>query len=380
MAVAALYERNVNDMTFACTACDSRYEYNLPRWRCDCGAHLNLDYQAAFTKEDINTNRFNMWRYEKAYPIPYSGITVTFDEGLTPLVSVKLGGGGVRVKLECLMPSCSFKDRGTVMAINYLKNHGVTYITEDSSGNAASSVAAYCALAGLKCSVYVPAGNSSGKIIQAKAYGAQVHPTPGTREDVAAAAQVHAQSYAGHNWHPMFEPGYKSIAYEIWEQSGFSAPDAVFAPCGGGGLTLGLASGFADLLRNGQIKKLPKIYAVQPENCNPIYRAFHGVEGEFVPTPTIAEGTSIAKPIKIREIVDGVRASGGQMVSVTDEQILEALPVASQAGIYIEPTSASAFAAYAKMRAAGEVSSADDVVIVASGNGLKATDKIKDMV
>ena len=367
-------------MTFACTMCDAKYEYDLPRWRCDCGTYLKLDHQAAFTKDDINPTRFNMWRYERAYPIPYSGITVTFDEGLTPLVNTKLNGTGIRVKLEGLMPSCSFKDRGTVMAINYLKNHGITHITEDSSGNAAASVAAYCALGGLGCSVYIPAGISSGKIIQTKAYGAQVHPTPGNRDDVAAAAQIHAQSYAGHNWHPMFLPGYKSIAYEIWEQSGFSAPDAIFAPCGGGGLTLGLTEGFADLLRNRQIKKLPKIFAVQPENCNPIYRAFHRIEGEFIPEPTVAEGTSIAKPIKTKEIVDSVRASGGQMVSVSESQILEALPVAWRAGIYVEPTSASAFAAYIKMRAAGEITNADDIVIVASGNGLKATDKIERLV
>ena len=367
-------------MTFVCTGCFARYEYGQLRWRCDCGAHLKLDHQPVFTKEDINPARLNMWRYEKAYPIPYSDITITFDEGLTPLVSTKLGGVGVRVKLEGLMPSCSFKDRGVVMAVNYLKNHGADYITEDSSGNAAASVAAYCALGGLSCSVYVPEGSSSGKIMQTKAYGAAVHPVPGTREDVAAAAQVHEQSYAGHNWHPMFEPGYKSIAYEIWEQGGFSAPYAVFAPCGGGGLTLGLALGFADLLRSGQIKKLPKIFAVQPENCNPIYRAFHRLEGVFTPTPTIAEGTSIAAPVKLREIVDSVRASGGQMVSVSEEQILKALPVVWQSGIYIEPTSATAFAAYFKMQATGEITSADDVVIVASANGLKATDKVKDLI
>ena len=367
-------------MTFVCTECGARYEYGRLRWRCDCGAHLKLDHQPVFTREDIIPTRLNMWRYEKAYPIPYSGITVTFDEGLTPLVSARLGGAGVRVKLEGLMPSCSFKDRGTVMAVNYLKNHGADYITEDSSGNAAASIAAYCALGGLGCSIYIPEGNSSGKIMQTRAYGASVHSVPGTREDVAAAAQKHEQSYAGHNWHPMFEPGYRSIAYEIWEQSGFSAPDAVFAPCGGGGLTLGLTQGFSDLLRGGQIEKLPKIYAVQPENCNPIYRAFHSIEGEFTPTPTIAEGTSIARPVKLKEIISGVRASGGQMVSVSEEQILEALPVVWKSGTYTEPTSATAFAAYFKMQATGEVTSADDVVIVASSNGLKTTEKVKDLI
>jgi len=367
-------------MKFACAQCDNIYPCDQPRWRCDCGGYLKLEQNVSFTKEDIVAERLDMWRYEKAYPIPYREVGVSFNEGMTPLVPVKWGNYNLRVKMESLMPSGSFKDRGTVMAVNYLKNLGVSHIAEDSSGNAAASAAAYCALGGIECSVYLPAGTSSGKILQTRAYGARVYPVAGTREDVAAAAQAHGQSYAGHNWHPMFEAGYKSIAYEIWEQSGFRAPDAVFAPCGGGGLTLGLSKGFGELLRSGQIAKLPKIFAVQPENCDPIYRMFHDIQGEFVPAPTIAEGTSIAKPVKIKEIVDAVRVSGGKMVSVTDAQTLEALPIAWRCGIYIEPTSATAVAAYVKMQSNGEITSEDDAVIIASGNGLKATEKIQSLV
>jgi len=341
---------------------------------------LKLRYDAILRKEDIRQGRFNMWRYEAAYPMAYEEITITFDEGLTPLVAVDWDGFPVHVKLESLMPTGSFKDRGTVMAINYMKNRGVSHITEDSSGNAASSVAAYSARGGLTCAVYVPAGNSSGKITQAKALHAEVHPTPGTRDEVAQAAQVHVESYAGHNWHPMFEPGYKSIAYEIWEQSDFVAPDAIFTPCGGGGLTLGLVEGFRDLLRSGQIPRVPKIYAVQPENCNPIYRAFRGIEGEFTPAATVAEGTSIAKPIKKAEIVEGVRGSGGAVLAVTDDEILEVLPRVWRHGIYIEPTSGSAFAAFARMLASGEIGQEERVVIMASGNGLKASDKIQQLL
>jgi len=367
-------------MLFICTECNEEYDFNIPRWKCSCGAYLRLKYDVVFKKEDIIPNRYNMWRYEKAYPLSFDDVIASFDEGLTPLVKLDLDGSSVNVKMETQMPSSSFKDRGMSMVVNYLASCGVSHITEDSSGNAASSVAAYCALAGIECSVYVPEGNSSGKILQAEAYGAKVYPISGSREDVAEAAQQHAESYAGHNWHPMFEIGCKSIAYEIWEQNGFKAPDAVFAPCGGGGLALGLSKGFGDLLRNGQIARLPRIYAVQPEACNPVYRLFHGVEGEFIPSPTIAEGTSIAKPVKIKEIANGIRASGGQMVSVTDAETLEALPLTWHKGIYIEPTSAIAFAAFIKLKESSEIASGEDVVIVASGNGLKAGDKIKEIL
>jgi len=367
-------------MEFSCSACQNTYDFNLPKWRCDCGAYLKLEYDVAFKKEDIVSHRYSMWRYEKAYPLPFDEISATFDEGLTPLVKLDWNGLNLHVKMDTMMPSASFKDRGMVMTVNYLKNRGVTHMTEDSSGNAASSIASYCGLAGVSCTVYVPAGNSSGKILQTKAYGASVHPISGSREDVEVAAQEHDTSYAGHNWHPMFEVGCKSVAYEIWEQNGFDVPDVVLAPCGGGALVLGLYKGFRDLLNNRQITKLPRIYGVQPEACNPIYRAFHGIEEEFIPGSTIAEGTSIAQPIKLKEIVAAVRASGGQMVSVTDEQILAALPQVWHKGIYIEPTSATAFAAAIKLKEAGEIAADDKVVIVASGNGLKATDTIKKLL
>jgi len=367
-------------MVFSCSKCSNEYEFDLPRWRCDCGAYLKLEYDVTFTKADIVLNRYSMWRYEKAYPLSFNEISATFDEGLTPLVKIGYGGMNLQVKMDSMMPSASFKDRGMVMVVNYLKNRGVTHITEDSSGNAASSIAAYCGLADVSCTVYVPAGNSSGKILQTKAYGANVHPVSGSREDVAVAAQHHDESYAGHNWHPMFEVGCKSVAYEIWEQNDFAAPDVVLSPCGGGALILGLYKGFKELLKNKLIEKLPRVYGVQPENCNPIYRAFHGIEEEFIPKSTIAEGTSIANPIKLKEIVSAVKESQGQMVSVTDEETLAALPQVWHKGIYIEPTSATSFAAALKLKEIGEITADEKVIIVASGNGLKASDTIEGLL
>lgn len=365
-------------MHFFCSSCKLSFPYHIPRWHCDCGAYLKLNFTPTFTRDSIVKERNNMWRYDGLYPIAYEDISISFDEGLTPLLPIAYDDFPIHVKLDSLMPTGSFKDRGTVMALNYLKNHGVTYITEDSSGNAASSVAAYSALGGLNCAVYVPAGNSSGKITQAKALGAEVHPTQGTRDEVALAAQIHETSYAGHNWHPLFESGYKSVAYELWEQNDFSAPDYIFTPCGGGGLTMGLIEGFSDLLALGEIEHLPKIYPVQPENCNPIYRAFHGITETWTATPTIAEGTSIAKPIKLEEIVAGVKKCGGEMLTVSDAATLAALKSTWQKGIYLEPTSAIAFAGFLQMKE--KLSKNDKVVVMVSGNGLKASDKIAELL
>ena len=367
-------------MHFECAACGKIYEYGQLVWKCQCGSYVNLVQAVKFSKETINKERLNMWRYDIAYPVKYEELAATYNEGMTPLIETQIYGAKPKVKLDYLMPTGSFKDRGVVMVINYLKKYGADFITEDSSGNAAASVGAYCALAGMDARIFVPAGNSSGKIMQTAAYGAEINPTEGTRDQVALAAQQYESSYAGHNWHPLFCHGIKSIAYEIWEQSGYSAPDAIVTPCGGGSLTLGIIKGFKELLENGEVEKLPRVYAVQPENCNPIVRYFNNDKSEFNPQPTIAEGTAIAFPVKPKEITEQVRSTVGALVAVTEEEIKAALKTVCAKGIYIEPTSAIAFAAFEKLIDRGSIGKNENTVVIASGNGLKAATAVNEVV
>ena len=174
-------------MNFICPRCGRSYPSDDLRWRCDCGGFLMTDHVARITREDIKAERFNMWRYDAAYPISYEDLSVTFDEGLTPLVKIPAPGCRLRAKMDSLMPTGSFKDRGTVMVVNFLLHHGAAKITEDSSGNAGASVAGYCALGKIACDIYIPKGTSYGKTVQIRSYGAAVHEIEGTREDVAAA-------------------------------------------------------------------------------------------------------------------------------------------------------------------------------------------------
>ena len=367
-------------MHFECVACGKTYDFLQSVWKCECGSYVNLVKDVKFTKEDIKTDRQNMWRYDAAYPIQLSKFTATFGEGMTPLVDMQFHGANIRVKMESLMPTGSFKDRGVAMVIDYLKMCRVKFITEDSSGNAAASVAAYCARADLKARIFVPAGNSSGKIMQTAAYGAEINPIEGTRDQVALAAQQFEDSYAGHNWHPLFCQGVKSIAYEIWEQMGFSAPEVIVTPCGGGSLTLGIIKGFKELLANGLIEKLPGVFAVQPKNCNPIVRYFNNDKSEFIPEQTIAEGTAIAFPIKSKEICEEVRSTGGELIDVTEAEIKASLKEICRKGIYIEPTSAIAFAAFEKLLDRGSIRKSENTVIIASGSGLKAAGAVDEIV
>ena len=179
---------------------------------------------------------------------PYAG----YLSILRPLVPVP-GLPNVRLKLDFLMPTLSFKDRGAVLLATLARRLGVERAVVDSSGNAGTAAAAYLARAGVPCEVFVPEATSPGKLAQMRAHGATVRVVSGTRADTAAAAMSAADTpgtfYASHVYHPYFLHGVKTYAYEIWEQSGRVLPDTVVVPVGNGTLVLGCYLAFRELLQ-----------------------------------------------------------------------------------------------------------------------------------
>jgi threonine synthase len=208
---------------------------------------------------------------------------------------------------------------------------------------------------------------------------------PGSRQDTAEAAERRAATlfYASHNWHPFFLHGTKTLAYELWEDLGFAAPDNIIVPCGAGSNVLGCGIGFGELLRAGEISSLPRIFAVQPANCAPIAAAFQAdamtpVEVEI--TPTIAEGTAIEKPIRLTEVLGTLRESEGGAVMVGEAEIAAAVFELAHAGLYVEPTCAQVVPAFAKLLESGAITPEQRTVLVLTGSGLKATPRIADLL
>lgn len=359
-------------MKFICNTCGKEYDDSEISWRCTCGGYLSCKREVTFTRDDIKTDRFNMWRYDAAYPLKYEELKVTYNEGLTPLVKFPGSRCRLRVKMDSLMPTGSFKDRGTVMVVNYLLNKGAKKIVEDSSGNAGASVAAYAALGKIPCDIYVPDGNSFGKLIQIQAYGARIHPIRGSREAVAAAAQQFSQEYAGHNWHPLFIEGTKSIAYELWEQNGYRTPENIVCVAGNGSTALGIYYGFQDLVRNGQTDRLPRLFVAQAKNCDPIYRIFTGSHSDGAYTETIAEGIALQCPNKGEDVAKAVRDTGGMVLSLSEDDIVKAAKELSTHGFYAEPTSSTAYAGLTQLLERNILDQDSDVILMISGNGLKA--------
>lgn len=368
------------DWMVRCLRCGAESVLTRALWRCPvCAGPLDWAGKRGLSADGIDRAASGLWRYAAVLPVAASN-AVSLGEGMTPLSSLEIDGAGVRVKLDSLNPTGSFKDRGVAVMISALKLLGATHAVEDSSGNAGAAVAAYAARAGLRCTIFAPAKASPGKLAQAIAYGAELELVEGKREAVATAAMDAAAAtpfatYASHNWHPFFIEGVKTWAFEVWEQLGGRAPDAVVAPAGSGSLALGANLGFAELQRGGAIDRAPRIYAAQPANCAPVVEAMeHGAADveRFDSRPTLAEGASIAEPIRGREVLAALRETKGGAVAISEEAIVAGRELAAHQGVYIEPTSALAVAAVRELLSSGAIAPDETTVAVISGHGLKS--------
>jgi threonine synthase len=373
-----------NPAVYLCPACGVRIAADRPLWHCRCGSHLNLAAGRGLRRGEIDRGDASLWRYRAALAL--SGPPrVSLGEGWTPLVERSWEGAAVRFKLESQMPTGSFKDRGTALMLNHLITVGVGPVHEDSSGNAGASLAAYAAAAGLPCQIFVPASAPRGKIVQIAAVGAEVAAVPGTRQAVteAALAATGESFYASHNWQPFFIEGTKTLAYELWEQLGFRPPDNVLVPTGYGSNVLGLDRGFAELARRGEIVRPPRLFAVQAANCAAFAVAWAADADDFVPFapgPTAADGIATARPVRTREVLAALRRSGGGAIAVPESEIAPALTALGRLGLYVEPTAATAGAALSQLLNAGIIRPDETTVAVLTGHGLKASDKIAELL
>lgn len=366
-----------------CQNCNRTYPLDVLIWRCHCGGLLNVNFEAQFDIGKITARKPNLWRYREAIPVADEASLVSFSEGFTPLLTLDFSGRRVYVKADYLFPTGSYKDRGATVLISRLKANGVKKIVEDSSGNAGAAIAAYAARAGMECEIYVPASAPAGKGVQIRSYGASLVRVPGSREDTARAVGEAARNacYASHAWDPFFFQGTKTFSYEVTEQLGWKAPDAVVLPVGNGTLLLGAFIGFKDLRHAGIIEKLPAIIGVQAENCAPLYTAFkqnlEKIPG-IVPGETAADGIAIAAPIRGAEILGAVKQSRGTFITVNEAEIRQSFRELGLMGIYVEPTAAATIAGLKKYLKTAEENAV--VVSTLSGSGLKETEKIGEIL
>jgi threonine synthase len=326
-----------------------------------------------------------MWRYAEALPVP-GDERVSMGEGMTPMVPAP-GRPGAWLKLDFLMPTLSFKDRGAVVLATLAKMLTARRLIVDSSGNAGTAVAAYAARAGLPCEVFVPGSTSAAKLYQMRAHGAEVRTVAGDRQAAAEAAVARLAEappgyYASHVYQPYFLHGTKSWAYEVWEQSGGRLPAEVLLPVGNGTLLLGAHIGFAELRDAGRASGVPRIVGVQASSCAPLARSWAGRPEPFTPAPTVAEGIAVACPPRHDQVLAAVRATGGEIVSVSEDEIVAARDDLARHGFFVEPTAAVCWAALCRRPVPPAPAGGDEdrlepgpgvaVVVPLSGAGLKS--------
>ncbi|MBX9423143.1 threonine synthase [Streptomyces lateritius] len=348
---------------YVCPRCLVNSPTDALTWRCPkCRGPWDLEFASEpVSLPSLASRRNSLWRYEEVLPpMPYAA-EVSLGEGRTPLVPLTASDIGapssVSAKLDFLMPTLSFKDRGAVMlaahALHLARAGRVDRVVADSSGNAGTAVAAYGARAGLDCLVFVPEGTSPKKLEQIRAHGARVVEVPGDREATARAAREAADRpgtfYASHVYNPYFLHGTKTYVYELWEDLGGRLPDTVVVPVGNGTLLLGAALALDELHRHGLVDTRPALVAVQAEAVSPLAAAFHaGAEELGAPTPvrpTLAEGIAIPAPPRARQILRAVRATGGTFLTVTEDQIRTAQRDLARRGLFVESTGVACWAA-----------------------------------
>ena len=369
-------------MRYFCTVCGETYGLEEPRWRCNCGGPLELTSPPA-SLADIDQERSGVWRYASLLPSVSEEARVSLGEQTTPLVMSDLGA---RLKIDYLLPSGSYKDRGAAVVASRLADLGVKDIVLDSSGNAGAAISTYCAAAGIACRVFVPARNSREKLAQIAAVGGRLEPVEGQRRDATWAAIAAAENsfYASHNWSPDFGAGLATVAFELWEQLGRRAPSSVLAPCGNGGIILGLYRGFDALVRGGLVERLPRLIAVQAAAYDSVVNAIANGLAEPVARwsgyATLAEGIACELPVRGRQLLEAIRSSSGTAIAVSEAEIKDAALRLADSGFYVEATAAVGFAGLKRLRDHGaDGQLGEGPVVILSGIGLKSGSLLADL-
>ena len=375
-----------------CIRCGCSFALNDSTLVCkSCGSPLDIQYNLdairdRVSRESLASGVRSLWRFREFLPVAKDESIVSLQEGMTPLKEASRYGHSIGLKelvlkLDYLNPTGSFKDRGNTVNVSRLKELNIDSVIEDSSGNAGSSLAAYCANGGIHLTLYVPEYTVPEKLIQAQIYGAEIVRVPGSRTDVAKAAESAWRSsgkyYASHNLSPFFFEGLKTVAYEIASDLHWDVPDHIVFPVGGGGLMGGTWKGFEELVALGWVHKLPKLHCVQSEACMPIVEAYEKHLDSITPAiekETIAGGIRISNPARGPQVLQALRNSHGTALSVSDQSILKHQKLLARTeGIFAEPTSCAPLAGLERLREIGVISDHDSVVVPLTGFGLKDT-------
>jgi len=379
-----------------CRECKRDYDTAF-KYVCDeCFGPLDVKYDfPEITKDTFSGRDHTYWRYFELLPIENRSNIVSIGAGMTPLIKAdnlgkKLGLNNLYIKNDSVNPTFSFKDRPAGVAISKAKEFGLSSVGCASTGNLASATAAHAAKAGLPCHVFAPSNIEMAKIAQALSYGANYIAVDGTYDDAnRIAAQIGDSKGIGIvniNMRSHYVEGSKTFAFEVAEQLGWEVPDQVIVPVGSGAMLNAICKGFEELQTVSLLDDVSNMHmiAAQPHGCAPIVDAFKKNSKEVIPVEnpdTVAKSLAIGDPGDGRYVLKRLSQYGGFAEECNDKEILDAiLLLAHTEGIFTEPAGGVSVSILQKMVEQGKIDKNDKVVCYVTGNGLKATESIMEVL
>lgn len=381
-------------MDLKCVVCGKEYapddiEYICPDHDNDGIVDVRYDYEfikSRISKEKLAENRdYSIWRYKPLLPVLPEAKVPPLSIGWTPLYDAprlarQLQLKHLWVKDDGRLPTASFKDRASAIAVVKAQEKGAEIITTASTGNAAAALSGICASVGQRNVIFVPESAPPAKIAQLLVYDSTVMLIKGSYDDAFELCLEAAAEYGWYNrntgYNPYMTEGKKTASYEICEQLDWNAPDVIFVSVGDGCIIGGLHKGLKDLLALGWIDHMPRLIGVQAEGSNYMFEAWQNGENILTKAPvsgiTVADSISAGLPRDRIKALAAVTETNGAYVCISDDEILNAIPtLARGVGVFAEPAGAAAYAGLVKAVAEGLVRADERIVVLNTGNGLK---------
>lgn len=378
--------------TLECSACVPKRTRNadgLPGACASCGAPYLVRYAKApgpEVKARLGDRPWTMWRYREWLPLAAGENPITLGEGGTPLLDAprlgaRYGFQSLAIKEEGTNPTGSFKARGLAAAVTRGVLAGARQFVVPTAGNAGVALAAYAARAGVQARVYAPASTPQTILAQIRAFtteGGDLVLLDGHIGDCGKAARAFALESGAVDVSTLREPyrieGKKTLGLELAEQLGWTLPDAIVYPTGGGTGLIGMWKAFQELRAHRWIEGgLPRMYSVQATGCAPVIAAFESGADRCTPWPdprTVAAGLRVPGPLGDRLMLRALRESGGGAVAVTDEALtMAARELQTVEGIDAAPEGGAALAGAGELLKRGLIQPGERVVVFNTGAG-----------
>ena len=381
---------------FQCSECGQRFEPDQATYTClTCGGnldtHFSFEENPAEVSQDaiLNSRENSVWRYAPLLAAPDPGFqnTPLHQVGSTPVyqpesLRMMLGMRELWIKEESRNPSASFKDRASALVVARAIQADIQTVIAASTGNAGAAMACMSASVNRHAIIIAPRSAPPAKVAQLLTFGAQVLLVDGTYDQAFDLSIEASRELGWYNRNTGFNPytveGKKTAGLEIWEQvlrnrEKFAQNLTVFIPVGDGNILSGVAKGFVDLLALGWIEKLPRLVGVQAEGSAAIYNAFTAGSKTVAPVSakTVADSISVDLPRDGLRALNRVRQSGGYFLTVSDQEILQAIPTLGKAGLFVEPAAAAAFAGLQSAIRQGLHQPDEPALVLCTGSGLK---------